>query len=126
MAYNSNTSSPSGNNRAERNIRYLDKDFNSFRSSLIEFANTDFPDTHTDFSPSSPGMMFMEMASYVGDVLSFYQDNQIQETFTQYAKQTPNLYQLAYMMGYKPKVTGAAVADLEIFQTVPSVGSSGN
>lgn len=126
MAYNSNTSSPSGNNRAERNIRYLDRDFNSFRSSLIEFAKTYFPDTHTDFSPSSPGMMFMEMASYVGDVLSFYQDNQIQETFTQYAKQTPNLYQLAYMMGYKPKVTGAAVADLEIFQTVPSVGSSGN
>ena len=126
MAYNSNTSSPSGNNRAERNIRYLDRDFNSFRSSLIEFAKTYFPDTHTDFSPSSPGMMFMEMASYVGDVLSFYQDNQIQETFTQYAKQTPNLYQLAYMIGYKPKVTGAAVADLEIFQTVPSVGSSGN
>ena len=67
-------------------------------------------------------MMFMEMASYVGDVLSFYQDNQIQETFTQFARQNPNLYQLAYMMGYKPKVTSAAVADLDIFQVVDATG----
>ena len=127
MAYNNTTSTQSsGNNRAERNIRYLDKDFNNFRNSLIEFSKTYFPDSYTDFSPSSPGMMFMEMASYVGDVLSFYQDNQIQETFTQYARQTPNLYQLAYMMGYKPRVTGAATADIDIFQTVPSVGSAGN
>lgn len=122
MAYNTNTSTQSNkNNRAERNIRYIDKDFSNFRSSLIEFTKTYFPDSYTDFSPSSPGMMFMEMASYVGDVLSFYQDNQIQETFTQFARQTPNLYQLAYMMGYKPKVTGAAVATVELFQTVDAV-----
>lgn len=125
MAYNSNSPTQSSkNNRAERNIRYLDRDFNSFRNSLIEFSKTYFPDTYTDFSPSSPGMMFMEMSSYVGDVLSFYQDNQIQETFTQYAKQTPNLYQLAYMMGYKPKTTGAAVADVSIFTIVPSIGDA--
>ena len=124
MAYNSSTPTQSnGNNKAERNIRYLDKDFNSFRNSLIEFTKTYFPDTYTDFSPSSPGMMFMEMASYVGDVLSFYQDNQIQETYTQYARQTPNLYQLAYMMGYKPKATGAAVADVSIYCVVPALGN---
>lgn len=121
MAYNSSTpTQSSGNNKAERNIRYIDKDFNNFRNSLIEFTKTYFPDSYTDFSPSSPGMMFMEMASYVGDILSFYQDNQIQETFTQYARQTPNLYQLAYMMGYKPKATGAAVADVTIFCVVPA------
>lgn len=125
MAYNTITSTQSsGNNRAERNIRYIDKDFNNFRNSLIEFSKTYFPDTYTDFSIASPGMMFMEMAAYVGDVLSFYQDNQIQETFTQFARQTPNLYQLAYMMGYKPKATGAAVANLELFQVVNAVGNS--
>ena len=123
MAYNSSTPTQSGgNNKAEREIRYLDKDFSNFRNSLIEFTKTYFPDTYTDFSPSSPGMMFMEMAAYVGDVLSFYQDNQIQETFTQYARQTPNLYQLAYMMGYKPKATGAAVADISIYCVVPASG----
>jgi len=123
MAYNSNSSTQSsGNNRAERVIRYTDRDFNSFKNSLIEYSKTYFPNTYTDFSPSSPGMMFMEMAAYVGDVLSFYQDNQIQETFTQFANQTSNLYQLAYMMGYKPKVTGAAVADVEIFQVIAATG----
>ncbi len=125
MAYNTTTSTQSSkNNRAERNIRYIDRDFDSFKNSLIEFTKTYFPNSYTDFSPSSPGVMFMEMASYVGDVLSFYQDNQIQETFTHLARQTPNLYQLAYMMGYKPKVTGASTADVEVFQVVDA--SDGN
>jgi hypothetical protein len=57
-------------------------------------------------------MMFMEMAAYVGDVLSFYLDNQIQETFLQYARQTNNLYELAYMFGYKPNVTQVATVIL--------------
>lgn len=123
MAYNTTLSTQSSKNeRAQRNIRYIDRDFDSYKNSLIEFSKTYFPTTYADFSPSSPGMMFMEMAAYVGDVLSFYQDNQIQETFTHLAKQTPNIYHLAYMMGYTPKVTGAAVADIEIFQVVNANG----
>lgn len=122
MPYNNTTSTQSNRNtKAERSIRYIDKDFTNFRNSLIEFSKTYFPNTYTDFTPSSPGMMFMEMAAYVGDVLSFYQDNQIQETFTQFARQNPNLYNLAYMMGYKPKVTSAAIADIELFQTVNAI-----
>jgi hypothetical protein len=60
-----------------KDIKYLNKDFSEFRGNLIEFAKTYFPKTYSDFNESSPGMMFMEMASYVGDVLSFYLDNQI-------------------------------------------------
>ena len=112
------------NNGVNRNIKYINRDFSDFRSNLIEFAKTYFPNTVTDFSPTSPGTMFIEMASYVGDVLSFYTDNQIQENFVQYAKQVNNLYDLAYMMGYKPSVTSAASTDLELFQTVPSVYDS--
>ena len=104
----------------KRNIQYLNKDFTDFRSQLINFSQTYFPTTYTDFSPSSPGIMFMEQASYVGDVLSFYLDNQLQETYLQYARQTNNIYDLAYMFGYKPKVTGLATVDLEFFQLVPS------
>ena len=105
-----------------RDIKYLNRDFNSFRNALINYSKTYFPTTYTDFSEASPGMMFMEMASYVGDVLSFYQDNQIQETFTQYANQTNNLFELAYMFGYKPKITGVATTDIDFYQRVPSVG----
>jgi len=102
-----------------KEIKYVNKDFDTFRGDLIEFSKTYFPDTYNDFSPSSPGSMFIEMASYVGDVLSFYIDNQIQETFLQYARQESNLYDLAYVMGYKPRATGAATVDIDFYQQVP-------
>ena len=105
-----------------RNIQYINKDFTELRASLINYARTYFPTTYNDFSPASPGMMFMEMASYVGDILSFYLDNQIQETYLQYARQTNNLYELAYMFSYKPNVTQVATVDLEFYQQVPAVG----
>ena len=103
-----------------RDIKYVNKDFNEFRSQLLNYAQTYFPTTYTDFTPSSPGVMFMEMASYVGDVLSFYLDNQIQENFLQYARQSNNLYELAYMFGYKPKVTGLATVNIDFYQLIPS------
>jgi hypothetical protein len=106
-----------------KDIKYLNKDFTELRSSLVNYAKTYFPTTYNDFTPSSPGMMFMEMAAYVGDVLSFYLDNQFQETYLQYARQTNNLYELAYMFGYKPNVTGVALTDISFYQQVPASGS---
>ena len=105
---------------ANRDVKYLNRDFSDIRAKLIEFSKTYFPNTYNDFSPTSPGMMFMEQAAYVGDVMSFYLDNQLQETFTTLARQTNNLYELAYMFGYKPKATGAAQAIVELYQQVPS------
>ena len=112
------------NNGVNRDIKYINREFSEFRTSLIEFAKVYFPNVITDFSPTSPGTLFVEMASYVGDVLSFYIDNQVQENFIQYAKQANNLYSLAYMMGYKPKVSTAAVVDLDILQVVPAIYDS--
>jgi hypothetical protein len=107
----------------KRDIKYVNRDFTSLRNSIIDYAKTYFPNTYTDFTPSSPGMMFMEMAAYIGDVLSFYTDNQFQETFIQYSRQTQNLYDLAYMLGYKPKATNAATAVMEIYQQLPATTS---
>ena len=101
-----------------KDIRYINRNFDDFRSALVEYAKSYFPDTYNDFNEASPGMMFMEMASYVGDVLAFYQDNQLQETFLQHAKNPENLYSLAYMMGYRPKVTNAAEVVLKVSQRV--------
>jgi hypothetical protein len=100
-----------------KNIKYLNKDFNTFNQQLIEYAKTYYPNTYTDFTPSSPGMMFIEMASYVGDVLSFYLDNQIQENYLQYARQSSNIFNLAYMMGYKPRVTTFASVEVTVLPT---------
>ena len=105
----------------KRDIKYLNRDFNSLRDQLISFSKTYFPNTYNDFSPSSPGMMFMEMAAYIGDVLSFYLDNQVQETYIQYARQTNNVFDLAYMLGYTPKVSSAATATVDFYQTLPAI-----
>jgi len=104
-----------------RDIKYINKDFTELRASLIDYARTYFPTTYNDFTPASPGMMFMEMAAYVGDVLSFYLDNQFQENYLQYARQTNNLFELAYMFGYKPRVTQAATTTVTFYQQVPAV-----
>jgi hypothetical protein len=108
-----------------RNITYTNRDFNTFRNALIDYSKTYFPNTFNDFTPDSTGMLFIEMASYVGDVLSFYLDNQIQETFIQYARQEKNLFDLAYMLGYKPKVTTAATVDIAFYQQLPAKNVSG-
>ena len=108
----------------ERDIKYVNKTFSDLRQQLIDYAKNYFPDTYNDFSPTSPGMMFMEMAAYVGDVLSFYQDIQLQETLLQYAQEPGNLYSLAYMMGYRPKISTAATVDIDVFQQVASNGSN--
>ena len=103
-----------------RNITYTNRDFNTFRNALIDYSKTYFPNTFNDFTSDSTGMLFIEMAAYVGDVLSFYLDNQIQETFIQYARQEKNLFDLAYMLGYRPKVTTAATVDIAIYQQLPA------
>ena len=106
-----------------RDIKYLNRDFSDIRAKLIEFSQTYFPNTYNDFSPTSPGMMFMEQAAYVSDVMSFYLDNQLQETFTTLARQTNNLYELAYMFGYKPKATKASQVIIDLYQQVPANAS---
>lgn len=109
-----------------RDIKYVAREFSDYKQELIEFAKNYFPDAYNDFSPTSPGMMFIEMAAYVGDILSFYQDTQLQETFLQYAKEPGNLYSMAYMMGYRPKVSTVAEVELEATQILGADPTTGN
>ena len=104
-------------------IKYFDKDFSTLKQDLINYARTYFKNSYMDFSPSAPGNMFIEMASYVGDVLSFYTDNQLQETLLLYAQERKNIIALAYALGYRPKVTQTASVLLDVFQLLPSTGA---
>ncbi len=107
-----------------RDIKYLNKDFVQFRQNLIEYAKTYFPKTHSDFNESSPGMMFIEMASYVGDILSYYTDDSLKESLMVYAEDKANVIALAKYLGYQPKVTSPAVAEISVYQLVPSIYNS--
>jgi hypothetical protein len=110
----------------DKQIKYVNKTFSDFKSSLQEFAKTYFPDNYNDFSEASPGNMFIEMASYVGDVSSFYIDSQIQENFLNLAKEKESLYNLAYSFGYRPKVSYASTTTLDIYQLLPTIIDGGN
>ena len=103
-------------------IKYYDKDFSTLKQDLINYARTYFQNSYMDFSPSAPGNMFMEMAAYVGDILSFYTDTQLQETLLLYAQERKNIIALAYALGYRPKVTTASTVMLDVFQLIPSDG----
>lgn len=108
------------------NVSYLNKTFDGFKTNLINYAKSYFPETYNDFSETDPGYMFIEMASYVGDVMSFYIDTQIQENFLLHAKEKENLYALSYMLGYRPKASYASITTVDIFQLIPSTTSGGN
>jgi hypothetical protein len=105
---------------SSKKISYINKDFDTFKQQLITFARTYYPESYNDFTEASPGMMFIEQASYVGDVLSFYADNQMQENFVQFAKQRKSLLAAAYRGGYAPKVTAASSVVVDVYQILPS------
>ena len=109
-----------------KDIRYVNRDFNSLKKALIDFSKNYFPDTYQDFNEASPGMMFLEMSAYVGDVLSFYTDVTLQESMILFANERQNILNLAQSMGYKPKNRISANVVLDIFQVVPAKSISGN
>ena len=109
-----------------KDISYLGKDFGQFRKNLIDFTKQYFPNDYNDFNESSPGMLFMEMASYVGDVLSYYADNNLKESLLEQASERKNIYDLAKTLGYKSKNAIPAYCNVDIFQLIPATGSGTN
>ena len=107
----------------KKDVKYLNKDFAQFRQNLINFTRQYFPNTYNDFNETSPGMMFIEMASYVGDVLSYYTDQSFRESILNSAQENANVLNLAQLFGYQVKLNTPATVTLDIFQLVPSKGS---
>ena len=105
-----------------KDVKYLNKDFASIRNNLIEFSKVYFPDEYNDFSDSSVGMMFIEMCSYVADVLSLYTDTQLRESLIQYAKNKNNIINIAQSFSYQPKLAGISYTDLDVYQIIPATG----
>lgn len=109
-----------------KDIKYLGRDFVSLKNGLIDFAKTYYPNTYNDFNESDPGMMFIEMAAYVGDVLNYYIDAQFKESLILHATERNSILSIAAAMGYKPKLSVPSVVDLDIYQLLPPSGSGAN
>jgi hypothetical protein len=96
----------------ETNVEYLNKDFGQIKNSLVRYAKSYFPNTYKDFNETSPGMMLLEMSAYVGDVMSFYIDQQYREMLLPLAEERRNIINMAKMFGYKVKPIVPAYVDL--------------
>lgn len=104
-------------------IKYTDRDFQSIKQSLIDYAKKYYPNTANDFNEASFGSLMIDMVSYVGDILSFYLDYQATESFLDSAMEYNNVVRLARQLGYKhdPQVT--AYGSLSIYIKVPANSS---
>ncbi len=96
------------------NINYTSKDFSSIKADLIEYTKSYFPNTYKDFNESSPGMMLIELTSYVGDVLSYYIDYNYKENVLSTATEKRNVRRLAEFLGYKPSNITPSVVRLKV------------
>jgi len=106
------------------NIKYTSKDFSTIKSDLIEYTKSYFPDTYKDFNETSPGMMLIELSSYVGDVLSYYIDYNYKENLLTTATEKRNIRRLSEFLGYKPINKTPSVAKLKVTTTI-SADSNG-
>ena len=103
-----------------KEVKYLNKDFSSFRSGLIEFAKTYFPSVYKDFNEASPGMMFLESVAYVGDVMGYYTDAAFKESLLPYAEEKNQIYNIAQFMGYTPRLISPSLTEIKFSQELPA------
>jgi hypothetical protein len=90
---------------------YTDKDFDSLRLRLQNLVRSVFPEW-TDFNVASFGNLLVQLYAFVGDVLTFYQDNQARESRIATATQRKNLIALTKLLGFRPAGARAATADV--------------
>ena len=109
-----------------RNRSYLNRDFDSFRAQLLDYAKTFFPDRIGDFSEASIGGMFLDFASFTGDTLSFYLDHQFAELNPETAVETQNIERMIRNAGIKIMGTSPAVATVNFTIEVSAVKSGAN
>lgn len=104
-------------------IKYTSKDFNSIREDLIEYARRYYPDTVTDFSQASFAGLMLDSVAYVGDILSFYLDYQVNESFLDTAIETENVYRIARQMGYKFNRRPVSYGQVALYVLVPAAAN---
>ena len=103
-----------------RQRKYLAKDFDGLRSQILEYARLYYPDKIKDFSESSIGGMFLDMAAYVGDNMSFYLDHQFGELDPSSAIETINVQRHLRNSGVPIVGTSPALVSVDIYLQVPA------
>lgn len=112
-----------GNNKtALKSVRrrnYLARDFDGFRASLLDYARQYYPDRIQDFSESSVGGLFLDMAAYIGDNMSFYLDHLYGELNTETVVETTNIERALRSAGVPIEGASSSVVTIDFYVEVP-------
>ncbi|MAF24247.1 hypothetical protein CL634_01475 [bacterium] len=106
-------------------IKYTSRDFASIKRDLIDYAKRYYPETYRDFSEASFGSLMTDAVAYVGDILSFYLDYQINESFLDSAIEYDNVIRLAQQLGYKFQGNPTSYGVVTFFILVPANATTG-
>ena len=109
-----------------KDISFLNRDFESFRNELIRYARVHYGDQILDFSESSLTGMFVDMAAYVGDVFSFYQDHQMSELSLETAVENKNIERLIRQSGVKIKGASPSIVEIDITVKIDAAPADAN
>ena len=107
-------------NKKRTPVRYTSRDFASIREDLLEYVKRYYPESYRDFSEASFGSLMVDTVSYVGDILSFYLDYQVNESFLDSAAEYNNVIRLARQQGYKNKGVPSVEGLVNFFIIVPA------
>ena len=101
-------------------IDYTSRDFESIKSDLVDYARRYYPETFRDFSINSFGSLMLDTVSYVGDILSFYLDYQVNESFLSTATEYKNILKISRELGLSPDLSPASFGPLTFFLLIPA------
>jgi len=104
----------------KRPVKYVSRDFQDIKNSLVNHAKRYYPDSFKDFNEASFGSLMLDTIAYIGDNLSFYLDYQTNEGFLDSAIETKNINRLAKQLGYKPTGTSSTEGVVTIFILIPA------
>ncbi len=109
-------------------INYTNRDFDSIKNDLINHAKRFYPDQVADFSQASFNSMILDSVAYVGDVLSYYLDYSVNESFLDTAIEAGNLRKHAKAVGFNYAGVSVAYGVVNVYVLVPanSTGTAPN
>jgi len=102
-----------------RQRNYLARDFDGFRTVLLDYARQYYPEQIQDFSESSLGGLLLDMAAYVGDNMSYYMDHLYGELNSETVVETANIERILRSAGVPIHGAAAAVVDADFYIEVP-------
>ena len=101
-------------------VKYTSRDFESIKSDLVDYTKRYYPDSYRDFSAASFGSLMLDVVSYTGDILSYYLDYHVNESFLDTSLEFDNIRKHARALGYKFSGTPSSFAVVSLFILCPA------